>query len=156
MHLEEIVPVLQLSIGPVIVISGVGLVVLSMTNRYGRIIDRSRSLAREIREQSTSELRHARLQLDILLKRARVLRMAIALASLSMLLAATLVITLFMIELIAFNNAMPVIVIFIACMVSLIFALIAFLIDINMSLSALKLEVDIDQYERENHRRATR
>ena len=96
------------------------------------------------------------MQLDILLKRARVLRMAIALASLSMLLAATLVITLFMIELVSFDNAMPVIVIFIACMVSLIFALIAFLIDINMSLSALKLEVDIDQYERENHRRATR
>jgi len=34
MTLDQIIPVLQLSIGPVIVISGAGLVLLLMTNRY--------------------------------------------------------------------------------------------------------------------------
>lgn len=148
MNLEQLVPVLQLSVGPVIVISGVGLIVLSMTNRYGRVIDRSRTLAHEIRSQMNYDVNQARLQLQILLRRARVLRMAIALASMSLLLAATLVIVLFMSELMGFNNAAPIIVLFIACMVSLVFGLIAFLIDINMSLSALTLEVDVDQYHR--------
>ena len=49
MLLEQIVPALQLSIGPVIVISGAGLVLLSMTNRYARVIDRARSLAEALR-----------------------------------------------------------------------------------------------------------
>ncbi|MGH8016807.1 MAG: DUF2721 domain-containing protein [Opitutaceae bacterium] len=49
MSLNELVPILQLAIGPVIVISGVGLVLLSMTNRYGRVIDRARHLAEQRR-----------------------------------------------------------------------------------------------------------
>src|SRR5688572_19515401 len=48
--LNEIVPVLQVAIGPVILISGVGLLLLTMTNRLGRAIDRARSLVRELRE----------------------------------------------------------------------------------------------------------
>ena len=46
MNLAEIIPVLQVSIGPVILISGVGLLLLTMTNRLGRAIDRARQLAR--------------------------------------------------------------------------------------------------------------
>ena len=39
---HDIVPVLQIAIGPVILISGVGLLLLTMTNRLGRAIDRAR------------------------------------------------------------------------------------------------------------------
>ena len=55
MSLEQIIPILQLAIGPVIVISGVGLVLLSMTNRFGRVIDRSRSLTKIIRSEISRE-----------------------------------------------------------------------------------------------------
>jgi len=41
----ELIPVLQTAIGPVALISGIGLLILSMTNRLGRVIDRGRSLA---------------------------------------------------------------------------------------------------------------
>ena len=37
--LHELIPVLQVAIGPVILISGVGLLLLTLTNRFGRIID---------------------------------------------------------------------------------------------------------------------
>jgi hypothetical protein len=47
--LTELIPVLQMAIGPVILISGVGLLLLSMTNRLGRVIDRARLLYRELR-----------------------------------------------------------------------------------------------------------
>src|SRR5665647_2321311 len=47
---HELIPVLQVAIGPVILISGVGLLLLTLTNRYGRTIDRSRQLVREKRE----------------------------------------------------------------------------------------------------------
>ena len=39
MRLTDLVPILQMAIGPVILISGVGLLLLSMTNRLGRAID---------------------------------------------------------------------------------------------------------------------
>ena len=45
MRLIDLVPILQMAVGPVILISGVGLLLLSMTNRLGRVIDRSRLLA---------------------------------------------------------------------------------------------------------------
>ena len=40
--LEQIIPELRDAIGPVILISGVGLLLLTMTNRRGRAIDRAR------------------------------------------------------------------------------------------------------------------
>ena len=41
----DLVPVLQTAVSPVVLISGVGLLLLTMTNRLGRIVDRARSLA---------------------------------------------------------------------------------------------------------------
>ena len=38
----------EAAIAPVIVISGIGLLLLSITNRYGRAIDRARLLMREL------------------------------------------------------------------------------------------------------------
>ena len=42
MPLTALIPILQVAIGPVILVSGVGLLLLSMTNRLGRIVDRRR------------------------------------------------------------------------------------------------------------------
>ena len=42
--LTEIVSVLQVAIAPVILISGVGLLLLSLTNRFGRAVDRTRQI----------------------------------------------------------------------------------------------------------------
>jgi hypothetical protein len=52
--MKDVIPLLQIAIGPVILISGVGLLLLSMTNRFGRIIDRSRILAQELSALSDS------------------------------------------------------------------------------------------------------
>jgi len=40
--LEQIIPELRDAVGPVILISGVGLLLLTFTNRLGRAIDRAR------------------------------------------------------------------------------------------------------------------
>jgi hypothetical protein len=84
----ELIPVLQIAIGPVILISGVGLLLLSMTNRLGRAIDRSRVLCQELRTDASEEQPNRRAQLQILRGRAQLLRRAITLASVSILLAA--------------------------------------------------------------------
>jgi hypothetical protein len=138
---HEILPVLQVAIGPVILVSGIGLLLLSMTNRFGRIIDRSRVLHREL-ESASDDAGRARIQaqMRILWRRARLVRRAIALAGLSVLLAAMLIIAIFFAALLRLAVPGLVALLFIACMAALIAALIAFLQDINQSLVALELE----------------
>ena len=135
------IPMLQIAIGPVIVISGVGLLLLSMTNRFGRIIDSSRRLAEAARKAPQTRSGSLLSQLQILARRGRILRLSITLASVSVLLAAVLVITLFLVALFRLELALLVALLFILCMASLIVALLLFIRDINLSLSALELEI---------------
>jgi hypothetical protein len=133
-----------MAVGPVILISGVGLLLLSMTNRLGRVIDRSRLLAESFRKAGPEDQPRLAAQLKILSRRAHLVRLAIILATLSMLLAAVLVIALFLAALLGIELGVVVVILFAGCMGSLIASLIVFILDINLSLAALKLEVSDD------------
>jgi len=139
--INDLIPVLQTAIGPVILISGVGLLLLSMTNRLGRVIDRSRALARDRRNAAPQDRERLSAQLLILSRRSELIRRAILFASISVLLAALLVMVLFFTALIALENAWLISLLFMGCMASLILSLIAFIQDINLALHALKREV---------------
>jgi len=143
--LEQIIPELRDAIGPVILISGVGLLLLTMTNRLGRAIDRARQLKAELPKRTESEREHLQAQVAIIYQRAKLIRMSITLAALSALLAAGLVVALFLTALLQWQNGWLVSLIFIGCMVSLIASLVAFIRDINLSLLALRLELGSDR-----------
>ncbi|HEX9655847.1 MAG TPA: DUF2721 domain-containing protein [Bacteroidota bacterium] len=142
MPLHDLLPILQISIGPVILISGVGLVLLSMTNRFGRVIDRSRHLSRTLHSTEGKEREIAKAQLDVLSVRARLARRAITLAALSILFASFLIVTLFLAAILQREAGPLVAILFILCLGALVASLIDFLRDINLSLAALKLEVE--------------
>jgi Protein of unknown function (DUF2721) len=143
---HELIPVLQVAIGPVILISGVGLLLLTLTNRYGRTIDRSRQLVGELRECTEADRQRLDGQVKILYRRARLIRLSILLAGMSVLLASMLIIVLFLTALWKLEVGLLMSLLFIACMVSLCGSLVAFIRDINLSLGALKLELE---YRRE-------
>src|SRR3954468_22462709 len=82
MRLTDLIPILQVAIGPVILVSGVGLLLLSMTNRLGRCIDRSRLLAEALRKADAQDRSRFVSQLKVLSRRARLVRLAIILAAL--------------------------------------------------------------------------
>ena len=138
-----LIPVLQTAIGPVILISGVGLLLLLMTNRLGRIIDRARSLAAARKSASGDALQPIEAQLQILWRRARLIQAAIALAAASALAAALLVITLFFTALLRLETAWIVGGVFCLCLAGLVGSLLVFIRDINLSLAALKLELHV-------------
>jgi len=140
-QLHELIPVLQIAIAPVILISGVGLLLLSMTNRFGRAIDRSRQLAREMREAGPTEQDRLAGQIEILYRRARLIRLSIIAAAISVLMAAVLIISLFLSALLKVEVGWLISVVFIVGMVALIISLVAFIQDIHLSLMALKLEL---------------
>src|ERR1041385_5254928 len=110
--LHEIVPVLQVAIGPVILISGVGLLLLTMTNRLARAIDRARSLAHDLRNAPDGERAPLLAQVQIIYCRARVIRVSIALAALSALLAGVLIIALFLTALLKWELGFAISVVF--------------------------------------------
>ena len=80
-------------------------------------------------------------QLLILSRRARLIRLAISLATASVLLASLLIIGLFLSALFQWETAGIIAVLFIACLGALIGSLVVFLRDINLSLKAFDLEI---------------
>jgi len=142
--LDQIIPVLQVAIGPVILISGVGLLLLTMTNRLGRAIDRSRALTTELARRTGHEQAQTLAQIKIIYRRARLLRLSITFASFSVLLVSVLIVTLFIAAWL--HSDAPwlnglICLVFIACLASLFVSLVTFIRDINLSLHALKLEL---------------
>jgi len=142
--IHDLIPVLQVAIGPVILISGVGLLLLTLTNRLGRAVDRSRAQDRQLRDVGPDERRGLASQIDILYRRAKVLRLSIIMAGLSLLLAAVLIIVLFVSALAKLESGFILVVLFICCMASLIVSLVAFIRDVQLSLHALRLELGRD------------
>jgi hypothetical protein len=140
----ELIPVLQTAIGPVILISGVGLLLLTMTNRLGRAIDRARILAAELPTAGDASRRVIERQLRILWSRARLIRVAIILVSTSALAAALLIIVIFLTALWQLEIAWLISALFVVCMACLIASLVLFIHDINQSLAALKLELEME------------
>jgi hypothetical protein len=133
---------IQLAITPVILLSGVGALMLTLTNRMGRVVDRTRSLAGQLRQAAPEEREHLDGQLSILWSRAQLIRRAVTFAALSMLLSCALVMAIFIDSSLSRNFGLEAVIIFAGSIGCLILALLAFLRDIWLSLHALHLEVD--------------
>jgi hypothetical protein len=139
--LGEIVPLLQIAVGPVILISGVGLLLLSLTNRFGRAVDRSRQLISDLRQAPDPDRRALSAQIEVLYRRARLIQVSIILGVTSALFAALLIITLFLAALLKWQSAVLLTLFFIGCLLTLIGSLLAFIIEMHWSLRALRLEM---------------
>lgn len=138
---SSFLPVIQLAVTPVILLSGVGALMITLTNRMGRIVDRTRSLAGQVRGAAEPDRDHFNGQLGIMWRRAKLIRLAVTLAALSMLLSCLLVMVIFIDASIHREFGLEMVVIFAASIGCLIASLLAFLRDIWMSLWALGIEV---------------
>lgn len=127
---------LNLAISPVIMISAYGMLLLSLTNRLGRAVDRARMLA-------SDEGDNRRSQLKILVKRARRIRAAILSVSLAMFFAAILVLVLFLSVFAHVDLKLVVSGLFVASLMSLIFSLGFLIADVSGSLSAMEAELRV-------------
>jgi CBS domain containing-hemolysin-like protein len=140
--LTELIPVLQIAIAPVILISGVGLLLLSLTNRFGRAVDRTREIHREMREAvAAADRQRLAHQVEVIYQRARLIQLSIVLGALSALFAAMLILALFLTALMKWESAFVISLIFICCLATLVASLITYIMDIRLSLKALKVEL---------------
>ena len=133
MDSHSVFQALQLAVSPVILISAYGLLLLSMTNRLGRAIDRARLLVREGAAKED--------QITIITRRAGWIRSAIVFTSLALIAAGLLVLVLFASIYLPFNIAPVVAVLFIGSLVSVVVGLGYFIADIYGSLHAMQAEL---------------
>lgn len=139
--LAQLVPILQLAIGPVILISGVGLLQLSLTNRLGRLVDRARLLSRERVVAAGNDAVRLDAQLTIIDRRARILRRSITLGALTVLLVSVLILVLFVSALLRLEAGLIIVALFCCALLTLIGSNLLFIREMNLSLEAVHLEI---------------
>jgi hypothetical protein len=139
LDLPAVVQILQVSIAPVVLISGVGLIILSQTNRMAHVTGRVRQLVQEWEKERDPRVRR---QIDLLYQRARTLRVYIACLVGCILADAAVILDVFLSRLLGLDTAVFAVLLFVLALVLLVAGLIAFLVDVNQNLRALQIEIE--------------
>ncbi len=142
MTIESFAKLLQFSISPIALISGASLLLLSITNRLGRTIDRSRILVRELESGVGSSFKEEhKTQLRILMRRSQFLRTAILLITASIFLSGLMIMGVALQVFVGWEFKLTVLVCLSLSVVSLCAAVVFLFFDVSAGLKALKLEV---------------
>jgi hypothetical protein len=142
MNTQDLIAILQASLTPVILISGVGLLLLSMTNRIARPLDRIRFLGKELKTATDEDKNYYCRQIAILYERCFILQKSITFAVISIISVSMMILLLFLLKTFLMDIAILILVIFIVAIISLITSLIFFLYDIQASLRSVQIEMD--------------
>ncbi|RLC49537.1 MAG: DUF2721 domain-containing protein [Candidatus Cloacimonadota bacterium] len=138
---NDLIQLLKSVISPIVLISGVGLVVLTLSNRLARIVDRVRYLVDHYGEYKEKK-QLIRKQLRILYKRSKILRISIFSISISILMSSILILFLFLSYFLKINLKFFFIALFLSSICGLIFSVILLIVDVSLSLKALKLHLN--------------
>ncbi len=133
--------ILRLSITPVALISGVGLILLTLASRLGRTIDRSRIIVSELDNEKIKRKDVKITELQILYKRSRILRSSIASISFSVLTSSLIIPVLIIINILQADLKIIGGILLILSIAGIIISSIFLLIDVVLTLKALKYEV---------------
>jgi len=130
---------IQLAVAPVFLLSGIGAILVVMTNRVGRIIDRARVLEEKLDGASAAILATLRADLGILSRRAKLISRAITLCTATALLVCTVIAVLFLSAFFRFDATIPVTLLFIAAMSTFFLGLVWFLREIYLATVTLRI-----------------
>ena len=140
-HVDSLVDFLLSGITPIALISGVGLVLLSLTNRLGRTIDRARIIVAELRSGTVKDEKRKRIQLRIIYRRSRILRSSIVAISSSILTSSLIIPVILVMKFLDANLKVLGIVLFMLSVAGIIISAIFLLIDVILTLNALNYEI---------------
>ena len=139
-YTQSFIQFLQACITPVALISGVGLLLLTITNRLGRTIDRTRRLVRELDDIPTGHKPEKENEIKILYRRSRFLRISIGAMVVSVISSSLIIPVPFFMTLWGHDLRLVGYILFILSIVSILISSLYFFMDVILSLHALKLE----------------
>jgi Protein of unknown function (DUF2721) len=136
----DIAHVVQSSVAPVFLLTGVAATLGVLTNRLARVVDRARALEGQLEAQPT---RRGALLADLrtLERRARYINAAISMSAVAALLVALVVVSLFADAFLGLDLAKAVALLFTGAMLCLAVAYIAFFVEVRIAVSALRIGI---------------
>ena len=135
----SIAHVIQLSVAPVFLLTGVGAMIAVLTNRLGRAVDRARSLEGRYGGAPADEQATFRSELRVLERRSRMIYAGMLLCALCALLVCCVIVGLFASTITATAVAPIIGALFVAAMFAFMGALIAFLLEVHLALRTLQI-----------------
>ena len=138
----DIAHLIQVALTPIFLMTAVGVTLNVLTNRLARIVDRARHLEQSINgTDSSAAAADAHRKLEVLARRSGFINAAITLIIAAGLLISLVVVMLFLNAFLRWNLAASIAVVFVLSMLSLAASLLAFLIEVRIATSALRIGV---------------
>jgi len=138
-RISAIAHVIQIAIAPVFLLTGIASLLVVLTNRLGRIIDRARQL--ETHHTSATGEYRVRLgnDLGMLSRRARLVNLAISLFTVAALLVCVMISVLFISAFFDSDVSRAVATLFVIAMFALIAGLMSFLREVQLATASLRI-----------------
>lgn len=130
--------VIQLSVAPVFLLSGIGAMLAVMTNRLARVIDRARLLEGQL-PGKPGDVESLHGQLATLSRRAKLVGRSITLCTITALLVCAVIAILFLSAFLGFDASVPVALLFVAAMLAFFAGLLTFLREIFLATASLRI-----------------
>lgn len=138
-NVSAVAHVIQLSVAPVFLLTGVGAILAVMTNRLSRIIDRARVLEGRLAGASPEAAASLENDLATLAHRARLIGPAITLCTATALLVCMVIAVLFLSAFLRFDASVAVALLFVAAMFAFFVGLLWFLREIFVATRNLRI-----------------
>lgn len=141
MNAENVIDVarlIQLAVAPVFLLTAVGTIIGVLSNRLGRVVDRSRLLEDRLRQLQPEGQRIAREELSLLSRRVRLVYGAMVLAVLCALFVGLLIAVAFVDAFIDLDLSKFIGLLFIAAMLAFILSLMVFLREIFLAVTSAR------------------
>ena len=147
--MDLLIEVLKLALTPVALISGLGLVLLSIINRLGRAIDRTRILLKEVEAPGDENVRQNKLkEISVLHKRSKMLRTSLISLAISLTCSGLLILIVVIGKVFEMNQPPMGVVLpatgFVLLLLSVLGIIVAcffFLLEVTLTLKALDYEI---------------
>jgi hypothetical protein len=139
----DIAHLIQVALTPIFLISAIGVTLNVLTSRLARIVDRARAMENELcRPDYQAGARDLHAALGVLERRARYINAAITLITLSALFIALVVVMLFVNAFLRWDLSVFIASMFILSMLALAAALLAFLIEVRIATTTLRIGIE--------------
>jgi len=130
---------IQSSVAPVFLLSGIGAMLVVMTNRLARVVDRARGFEAKLPSATQNETVRLHADLATLSRRAKLINRAITLCTITALLVCAVVITLFVGVFLKFETSLLVALFFVGGMSAFFAGLLCFLREIFLATRSLRI-----------------
>ena len=140
-QISGIAHVIQLAIAPVFLLTAIGTLIMVLTNRLGRAVDRSRVLEDRLPALQATQAAAARTELHLLARRIRLVYVATVLAVLAAIFVCVLIVVAFAGAFVETNLTRLVAVMFAVAMLALTGSLVVYLREMFLAVTSARLAI---------------